>query len=458
MKSWKRLLKEDIDKRVPNLRDDIKNYPIPVTSEDDMYIGNDTLAKNRKPIVVGLSSLCAVVIAFVIIMCSVFIKPVSSFEGFVFTIEINPSITLATDKNGIVTDIMSSNADADVILNGAEAESKMKGKKISEAVVWYTDKAARLGYLNVQAQSAVRLSAFDKGEKILQMTQSALEHYFMDNGIFALAIAETVNNENFAIRSGIKDVQNAETAAKYIKHRETLFAERQADTLSPKELSQLYETYITTGTFIEKWSELLESELTKKKKNAEDIQTICSLYSEIYNHKDNPATLLKDYWNVKKYYGTNLSGEFGALVIEMDVAIADYKTSYGVEIANETQMWDAAARYALSSVDKLSDIIEKFSADLFVNNISFIADLLKGVDIIGNPLVSILTLPATEKEFTQKISDVLTMDYSFRESKFEKIYNIPREKIAADDYKSFRDNIISEFGTLSKYWNSVKKF
>ena len=111
-----------------------------------MYIGNDTLAKNRKPIVVGLSSLCAVVIAFVIIMCSVFIKPVSSFEEFVFTIEINPSITLATDKNGIVTDIMSSNADADVILNGAEAESKMKGKKISEAVVWYTDKAARLGY------------------------------------------------------------------------------------------------------------------------------------------------------------------------------------------------------------------------------------------------------------------------------------------------------------------------
>ena len=53
MKSWKRLLKEDIDKRVPNLRDDIKNYPIPVTSEDDMYIGNDTLAKIENPLLSG---------------------------------------------------------------------------------------------------------------------------------------------------------------------------------------------------------------------------------------------------------------------------------------------------------------------------------------------------------------------------------------------------------------------
>lgn len=456
MKSWKKLLKEDIDRRVPNLRDDIKNYPIPVASGDDTHIGNGALAKNRKPLIVWLLSLCAVVIALVIIACSVLIKPVSGFDGFVFTIEINPTVTLTTDKNGTVTGISSSNADADVILNGAEAESKMKGKKISEAAVWYTDKAARLGYLNVQAQSAVRLSAYEKGEKILQTTQSALENYFMDNGIFALVIAETVNNENFAERSGVKDVQNVEMAAKFVMHDKTLFAERQAVGLNQKELSQLYEAYITTETFIEKWSGLLESELANVKKNAEDIQRICSLYLQIYNHKDNPAMLLKDYWNVKKYYGDNLSGEFGALVAEMDGALAGYKTDYGVEIANETDMREAATRYALSSVDKLLAIVEKFSAELFVNNIAFIADLLKGINVTDNPLVSVLTLPTTEDEFTRRIWDVLTMDYSFRESKFEKIYGIPREKIAADDYKRFRENIISEYGTLDNFWNSVK--
>ena len=133
MKSWKRLLKEDIDKRVPNLRDDIQNYPIPAMSDNNVYNGNGTIAKSRKPVIIGLSSLCTVILAFVIIMCSVFIKPFSSFDEFIFTIEINPSVTLTTDKGGKVTGIISSNADADVILNGTEAERKMKGKKIGEA-------------------------------------------------------------------------------------------------------------------------------------------------------------------------------------------------------------------------------------------------------------------------------------------------------------------------------------
>lgn len=82
--------------------------------------------------------------------------------------------------------------------------------------------------------------------------------------------------------------------------------------------------------------------------------------------------------------------------------------------------------------------------------------MLKGINVTDNPLVSVLTLPTTEDEFTRRIWDVLTMDYSFRESKFEKIYGIPREKIAADDYKRFRENIISEYGTLDNFWNSVK--
>ena len=245
MKSIKKMLKSQLEKAVPPLDEEIKNLPINAPVSQNINNGNGTLARSKKAI---MASVCAVVILAIIgisLACTLPFKGVD--ESLLFTVEINPSVTIVTDKNGTVTNVISSNPDADVILSDSGARSAMIGKPLDAAIVEYTDTASMLGFIDVTKRgSAVRISACEKGENLLNTTKNSLESYFIDKGIFAVIISETVNLDEFKNRSGIAaDSFNALISA--VKDSHTLYNDRSAQGADSKTLLSLYKEYILSA-------------------------------------------------------------------------------------------------------------------------------------------------------------------------------------------------------------------
>lgn len=248
MKSIKKMLKSQLEKAVPPLDEDIKNLPIDTPDSQNIKNGKDTLARSKKAII---ASVCAVVILAIIGISLACTLPFRiSDESMLFTVEINPSATIVTDKNGIVTNIISSNPDADVILSDSGAKSKIIGKPLDVAIVNYTDAASMLGFIDVTKKgSAVRISACEKGENLLGTAKHTLESYFIDKGIFAVVISETVNLEEFKNRSGIvADSFNALLSA--VKDSRTLYNDRSAQGADAKTLLSLYKEFILSAEMV----------------------------------------------------------------------------------------------------------------------------------------------------------------------------------------------------------------
>lgn len=452
MKSWKKRFNEELDKIVPELRADVKNAPISSGREIN-YNGGHTAVKSRNIIL----SVAAVALAcfIALITCLVLLLPKKS-GVFMFTIEINPAITMVSDENGKVTGVMASNADADVILSADGVKANIINKDIADAAAYYTDCAAKLGYINFEnSGSAVRVSGYGNGKNmaILDKTKSKLEDYFISKGAYAAVIAESVSKEQFAERSRIPSGSD-EAMAKYISDSVTLFSEREAKGLSLDELQTLYGNNKSLQNFI---TAELSQNLNKLKKNAEDIQNLVSLYFNIYNHEDNPAPpLLKGYWELKKYYGDKIDGEFAELIAEMDTALQNYKDNYGVEITSIFQLQSVANSYITVSIERIAELIENFTYDVFFELSSGLSEIMEAAGIATENISSLVNLPQTVEEYFDKTESLLHTEFGYRTQKYKDIYEAVREPVTRADYEGFMENIVSSFGSLENYWLSIK--
>lgn len=115
--------------------------------------------------------------AFILVTLAMFfilydfgVKPSSS--GY-FVIDINPSIKIAYDENGLVTEVVPLNEDASVLL----VDLDLTSKKPDEAVDLLFEKCIQLGYFSPERENnAVLASATtDNGEKDEKMTEYVKE-------------------------------------------------------------------------------------------------------------------------------------------------------------------------------------------------------------------------------------------------------------------------------------------
>lgn len=455
MKSWKKRLKDELDGIVPELREDVRNAPI-VTGEQINRNGGNTAAVSRKNAII---SYCFVAAAFIAVLtaCIVLLsapKPQSA-RGMLFTLEINPAVGLVSDGDGTVTDVMALNADADVILSADGARSNVVGKSVADAATYYADLAARLGFIDLNAAgSAVRISGYGDGSnELLGGAKSALEEYFVSRGAFAVVVAESVDREAFAARSGIPSGSDDEMA-KYIFDNDMLFSTRIADGRSLDELQTMYGNNKNLQNLI---TDELSRNIDKLTKNFDDIQNLKSLYFRILNHDDNPASpLLKGYWEVKKYYADKLEGEFAELVAEMDEALIDYKVDYGVEITSFYQLQSVANSYFAVSAEQIAELIENFTYALFDSVSTELAEILTAAGVITESNVELTKLPQTVEEYYDKTKELSKTEYSFRLAEHENAYNAAREPIARAEYDGFIEDILSRYGSLDNYWQTIK--
>ena len=452
MKSWKKRWKDELAEITPDLRDDVKNIPIPTIENIENNGGNTAVLSISKQKLIPIVTAVFAIILCAVLLCVFLIKPNKTYSDFLFTLEINPAVTMSADENGIVTGVIASNADADIILSDENVQNQIRGKSIAEAITYYTDCAAKLGYIDLEQKgSAVRISGLGD-EDCLGKAQTALETYFTDKGLFVVVVVENVNKDEFSKRSGI----TAEDAAKYIKDSTVLFSDRIAENLSLQDLKALYNELVIENKLFNQVNESLADNIERIIQNAEDIAELSQLYMDIFHHKDNP-TSFGDYWMIKKLYGnTLLSGDFADLMTQMDTALERYKTNYGVEITNVSELTAATNSYLKISTNMLAEFAKHFTFDLFKQFTDDITEILQITGLITGDFANYLQVPQSFAEYVEKTTALINSEYKSRLETYENLYNKYRPPIEKTDYDSFIESIVQQYGSLNAYWQAIK--
>ena len=173
MSSWKKLLKEETERSVKNLKlsDEVRNTPVSVREKQEAIptktgiltriaaSASSFFGKLFQKRAVAAALACAVCLCVAI--PSVFaIMNASNGEPCAVVLEINPEVLFLTDKKGKVTGVKSLNSDADVILADENAIDELEGKPLAESAEIFIDYALRLGFFDYESdENAIKFSA-----------------------------------------------------------------------------------------------------------------------------------------------------------------------------------------------------------------------------------------------------------------------------------------------------------
>lgn len=451
MKSWKNQWKAELDKSTPKLRADVSAAPINAVESKPNTAVSAPLAK-RKPFWYALSSAVAFAL-IVVVLCSTLI-PSGGGNVYAFVVEINPAVTISADGKGNVTGIVASNTDADVILSDVDAVQGLKGKPVDEAVKWYVDKAAKLGYLDADGASAIRVSATDNADKLLSKVSDSLESYFMSNGIRSFVVTDLLDVKAFAERADLQVSDSIKAITDYVQSAEPISRNRMAKDLSADELKQTYKNYVASDYFATGVGDYLNGIIDTVVQNEKDLYALIALNEQIESSADNPASILTDYWSVKTFY-KDYTAEFGELMSRMDKAVADYNSTYGKDVTDKISLITVSGTYSVISAEKLQAVLQHFTADYFKLHIDMLSDIIQTVSL-DTPLVGLTTMPETVTEFVDKVRDVVAIEYASREKQFEDIYNKVRDQISQSDYADFKQELLDKYGSANGVWNNLK--
>lgn len=469
MKSWKKRLNEEFESLAPEMSDEVKNAPIITSSEfDEIEVaaryGNIVSLETKRKIGLFSAAILLISIVFAILASSgVFTAkpPINPFNR-VFSYEINPAVAFITDSDGVVLEITALNPDADVLLSDEAAVNRMKNVDISQAIVSYTEAAAKLGFIDVEAlDDAVRLSGTEESGEILKNATSALENFFTGHGIYAAVVTEEVTVSELGARVGktetYSSVQDLSESLK--TDGETFYGKIDPNT-DAETIKNLYE-----NEFIgENLYELVRNELVRNVNRVKEasvlIGKIKELSDKIIEHDDNPAIVFKDYWNVKEFYKPSVAvykEEFAALMSEMDAALEEYSTKLGGEISSKSELNLLCTTYEFFNGADLEALINSLTLEQFVPSASKFVSLLKTVYSRASVLENIISsIPETVSEYVEAMKQAVDFLRLERTEKFASVYESEREVITASDYKSFIDGLKDSYGSLSDFWNAKR--
>ena len=152
----------------------------------------------------------------------------------VVMLEINPSVIFSVDENGIVSNVVATNADADVILSDPERLSALEGILISDALKHFVDFAAQFGYLDLSQQSVVRISScvdeqVQADDQLVDSLKDDLETYFQKSGAYIAVVAERLNLQDFCRQANVVQAENLEMFLQGIKDMPAFYFDRHKD-------------------------------------------------------------------------------------------------------------------------------------------------------------------------------------------------------------------------------------
>ena len=220
MSSWKKLLKEETERSVKNLKlsDEVRNAPVSVREKDAYPTKKGILTRIAASVSSFFEKLfqkraVAAALACAVCLCvaipSVFaIMNVSNGEPCAVVLEINPGVLFLTDKKGNVTGVKSLNSDADVILVDEDVANELEGKPLAESAEIFIDYALKLGFFDYESdENAIKFTA-EKDLPFIEESVTAAENYFRKKGVYSAVIKDITTLETLAEKTGLTAAGN----------------------------------------------------------------------------------------------------------------------------------------------------------------------------------------------------------------------------------------------------------
>lgn len=458
MSSWKKQWLSELDKTVPQKGEVYSSVPLPEKPE-------------QKPVPPYkrwwvLAPVTAVLI-IAIVLTVVFLVPGESADPepvgapVMLTVEINPSASFVTDKDGIILNVVALNSDADVVLSG-DTLSKINGETLSEGVKMYVDRARELGYINSDEGGALRLSFFEGADdQTVSAVKSAVEDYAKSNGVFIAVLGEVVDEDTFATRSGLTELigKDIEESLSYVQNMQESYSARLAEATDITKLSELYEEAVSD------YKKAFDGVLTAINNSAQKVSTyaldlidISSSALSILTHSQNPGIIFPyDYWTIKARYDySELDKDFAVLMEEMDVKLEAYNLKYGKDILSLSDLDALYQKFKNISYNEVLSFIDRVSEGITLKDLAWITEYADALGVEIGEISEIIDIPESIEEYLDKVNKLIGMESEERLSENAETYNAERETLTSDEYAEEYARIIETYGSLSEYWNAIK--
>ncbi|MDY2901599.1 MAG: hypothetical protein SOT09_06255 [Candidatus Borkfalkiaceae bacterium] len=471
MSSWKKLLKEETERSVKNLKlsDEVRNAPVSVREKQET-IPTKTGILTR--IAAGVSSFfgklfqkraVAAALACAVCLCvavpSVFaIINASKGEPCAVVLEINPGVLFLTDKKGNVTGVKSLNSDADVILADKNVIDELEGKPLAKSAEIFIDYALRLGFFDYESdENAIKFTA-EKDLPFIEESVTAAENYFCEKGVYSAVIKDITSSETLSEKAGVTAAGNKLGSS--ASNLSVLYGARDVS-----DLKKAYDDNVVVGLY-----DLVKNKLPNIVEAAKRLVRM-----QIKNLKIMILTS-KDYWSIKDEDSGLIVSALKENIVtdlknDMEELIAKYSDLTGGknEIVSSTGLSNAI--YAYSELfgkvtedtvieDYITNIKEYFSSlttDDFRNVDKMIVALLERTDVDTMGFESLTRVPETIKEYEKDLRKILSELYVLREKAGRENYSASREQISAESYAEYKNRILAEYGSFDNYWASIKK-
>lgn len=447
MKSWKKQLNDEFDKYAPPLSEKVKNAPIMAVERNDTAVRNgNTLLRKR----LGIGSLCATMATIILFVClgifGVF-SPKNDFDNYIFTLEINPAVVFITDKNGNVESVKSLNEDADLILSNETELNKLKNIPLKEAIVIYTDNAAKLGFLDFSENGdVVRLSSTNETDNnMMNEISNSLTSYFCEKGIYAVVVENKLPVKDLCSQMGLPEVKDISNLTSTLNEFSVCYGARINDNTT---IEDLYNSYIVGKGLLEEVQKELLDNVSDIVTNAQMISNISTLNMQIV------AQSYMDYWTIKD---KNPSQEVQELINSMKTALDEYENKFGKSINSLNELMYVVNVYSKYAGQDLESVINSLSIDEFTREATNFVGMLENIGIDVSQYRTLLTKPQTVNEYMEQLETVISLLKNSRFDQYLEIYNEVRSKISENDYDNFVEKIINDYGSLENFWNSHKK-
>ena len=463
MSSWKKLLKEETERSVKNLKlsDEVRNAPVSVREKKES-IPTKTgiltrIAASASSFFEKLFQKRAVAAALACAVClcvavpSVFaIMNASNGEPCAVVLEINPEVLFLTDKKGKVTGVKSLNSDADVILADENAIDELEGKPLAESAEIFIDYALKLGFFDYESdENAIKFSA-EKDLPFIEESVTAAENYFCRKGVYSVVLKDITSSETLSEKAGLTAA--GDKLGSSASNLSVLYGARDVS-----DLEKAYGDNVVAGLY-----DLVKNKLPNIVEAAKLLVRMQVKNLEI------KALTFKDYWAVKD---EDSIFPITSLKEEMEKLIAEYSALTGGkrEIVSAAGLKNALyAYYELFGEitedtaidDYITNIKSYFSSlttDGFKNVDKMIVALLERTDVDTMGFESLTRVPETIKEYEKDLRKILSELNVSREKASRENYSASREQITAESYAEYKNRILADYGSFDNYWASVKK-
>ena len=440
MRNWKRQWKRELDAVIPPLKSEATK---PQKRKHDF--------RRTVSLVGGLAAMLAIcfVIVFSLLPKTPPVDPTDDTPSVTYlSVEVNPSVCFVADKDGIVTKVLATNQDADVVLLDDERMTSLMNVPLTQAVQTYVDYAAELGYLNLVDGDAVRMSMCEGyGEPTLvENVKKELTVHLREKGIFAAVLSHSQGVGDFLSATGMK----MDALEDEFKNVSSLYTKRHSQDKSLEDIVEEYKRDII-GNQLEEYIQEVYDDVSQRKQRIEELQ---SYHAVITEHEDNTFAL--DFWSFHHAHFSHISKELEKALEDMDLALGTYEKDFHVNLNSYLSFMAEVALVEQMPLDDIETLLGDFTVDKCLENPAPIIEVLLWSGLKMESIHALTQIPTSHEDYQNKMKDALTAEGEHRYREHGESYHEERPSISEDDYMSRLDELEREHGSLDEYWDHVK--